>query len=354
MRHRANLDILRALAVSCVLGDHLALTLHYYTGFLPEACLTYARALGHVGVLAFFVHTSLVLMYSLERMHRAGGKVTQAFYVRRLFRIYPLSIVAVVLAVVLHVPWYTWGPPRPDSAAAIASNLLLVQNVVAKEQILAALWSLPYEVQMYVVLPALFLVAGLRRSLVYLAGLLLVFWGLGALLAIETGHLNMAAYIPCFLAGVLCYALRNRIRPRVSALLWLPFLLAIFALYVRFVPVAEEPLYWVGWLFCLVLGLTMHAFRDSEARVLNRAAEKVALYSYGVYLLHQFFLYAVFGWLGVRARVAGSVAFLVLTGIAAVVAYHLVEWPCMELGRRLSASLLGRPVPETGVIAPAP
>ena len=69
--HKANLDVLRAFAVSCVVIHHLTLTLHFYTGFMPLYVLDYFRALGHAGVLAFFVHTSLVLMYSLERMHRA-------------------------------------------------------------------------------------------------------------------------------------------------------------------------------------------------------------------------------------------------------------------------------------------
>ena len=106
--HKANLDVLRAFAVSCVVIHHLTLTLHFYTGFMPLHLLDYFRALGHAGVLAFFVHTSLVLMYSLERMHRAGGKFAIGFYIRRILRIYPLAIVAILIAFTFHFPWKTW------------------------------------------------------------------------------------------------------------------------------------------------------------------------------------------------------------------------------------------------------
>jgi hypothetical protein len=41
----------------------------------------------------------------------------------------------------------------------------------------------------------------------------------------------MAAYIPCFLCGVLCYSLRNRIGAFIPSALWPPFLLLLFSGY---------------------------------------------------------------------------------------------------------------------------
>src|ERR1035441_1228406 len=91
MRHSANLDILRSFAVSVVLIDHLVRTLAAHTGFHNAAVMAFTSQIGHAGVLAFFVHTSLVLMYSLERLNRTAGRVGLRFYLRRFFRIYPLS-----------------------------------------------------------------------------------------------------------------------------------------------------------------------------------------------------------------------------------------------------------------------
>src|ERR1700730_13549337 len=96
-----NLDLLRALAVSMVLVFHL---LRYYgISTVHGTSLAY---LGLGGVLFFFVHTSLVLMFSLERLqqqHR-GFQLYCSFLVRRVFRIYPLSVVAITIIVLFHLP----------------------------------------------------------------------------------------------------------------------------------------------------------------------------------------------------------------------------------------------------------
>ena len=69
-RRRANspnLDILRAVAVLTVVVDHLVPTLRFHGYEVPRSVQSLTLHIGHAGVLAFFVHTSLVLMYSLER-----------------------------------------------------------------------------------------------------------------------------------------------------------------------------------------------------------------------------------------------------------------------------------------------
>src|SRR4030088_2844768 len=89
----ANLDFLRSGAVLMVLVNHL--TRHYHFDRFDDV--------GLFGVLLFFVHTSLVLMYSMQRSPMAGFALVIAFYIRRFFRIYPLSILAVLTAVALHL-----------------------------------------------------------------------------------------------------------------------------------------------------------------------------------------------------------------------------------------------------------
>src|ERR1035437_1337666 len=162
MRHSANLDILRAFAVTIVCVEHLVRTLNAHTGFHNEAVCAFTSQIGRAGVLAFFVHTSLVLMYSLERMAGSTDRVSLRFYIRRFFRIYPLSMFCVTLAVILHIPSNTWTVPDAVTPRVIVSNLLLVQNIIGKSNVIGPLWSLPYEVQMYLVLPALFFLARSR------------------------------------------------------------------------------------------------------------------------------------------------------------------------------------------------
>src|SRR5207248_1672094 len=79
----ANLDFLRAVAVLLVLAQHL-LRRFEVGARIP--------AIGTFGVFIFFVHTCLVLMYSMERSGLGGKALFGNFYIRRIFRIYPLCI----------------------------------------------------------------------------------------------------------------------------------------------------------------------------------------------------------------------------------------------------------------------
>ena len=349
MRHSANLDILRSVAMSVVLVDHLTISLLFRQGALHKTVLEeYVFNLSQAGVLAFFVHTSLVLMYSLERMTRNAGPVALRFYVRRLFRIYPLSIFCIVLAIIFHIPSDTWGGVNIASARTAFSNLLLLQNFFWKGNILAPLWSLPYEVQMYLVLPALYFLTLRRRAVAYLCGLyvaiciclFLYHWKL-------VDHIGNAEYVPCFLSGVLCYSLRNRIKARVSASLWLPLVILLILGYCLVGGSRGTGNFWVAWVFCLFLGLSVNFFHDSSQKHVNLAAERIALYSYGVYLIHVPILYLVFVVLGIANSVWGALLFVALTLIGSTTTYHLIESPLIELGRKLSSGRLNaaNPIP---------
>ena len=111
-------------------------------------------------MLIFFVHTSLVLLLSLKRQ-MGMPRLELRFYIQRVFRIYPLSILCVLVSLWFQI---AWPDPifSPRSGVSIAANLLLVQNFLREPlSISAPLWSLPFEVQMYAVLRAIFLL--LRR-----------------------------------------------------------------------------------------------------------------------------------------------------------------------------------------------
>jgi peptidoglycan/LPS O-acetylase OafA/YrhL len=94
----ANLDLLRAMAVLLVLAQHLCSRMH-----IEHVAWAPTRSLGLFGVLLFFVHTSLVLMYSMERSGLKGAGLLKDFYIRRIMRVYPLSIIAILAAVALHL-----------------------------------------------------------------------------------------------------------------------------------------------------------------------------------------------------------------------------------------------------------
>lgn len=297
--------------------------------------------IGTFGVLIFFVHTSLVLMYSMERSGLAGIPLALNFYVRRIFRIYPLSILAVLTAVALHLDSDRHGVPGLSLVAhielgRIVSNLLLIQNMVRPGSIINVLWSLPYEVQMYVFLPLLFVWINHRRIS---AQFLCVLWVLSAMLAFghmqllwDNGYLvalqrlSIVRYFPNFLPGIIAY--RIRYVGKMKSFLWLPFIIFLVVVY------ALIPHTAVGWTLCLVLGIAIPSFGEIQTAWLRRISHRLATYSYGIYLSHQFAIWLVsdrMGSFSIWSRVA--ILIFLLAGLP-VVLYHGIEKPMIKIGVR--------------------
>ena len=149
------MDFLRSFAVLLVVMRHLMSVF----GFEGTRWIQ-PQAIGIFGVLLFFVHTSLVLMFSMERQQQRLGfrHFYMTFLVRRVFRIYPLAVTVVLALTVctLLIPG-TAGLAARLSGWGLASNLLLVQDFARQPNITGVLWSLPLEMQMYLFLPLLFL-----------------------------------------------------------------------------------------------------------------------------------------------------------------------------------------------------
>ena len=332
----SNLDALRSVAIVTVLIDHLIPTLHHQLGFGSTQLLAFTAHIGQAGVLAFFVHTSLVLMFSLERMTARNKSVTLDFYIRRFFRIYPLSWAAIALALTLSIPSNTWRTPEIMSNDIIIANIMLIQNLYTKKQVLQPLWSLAYEVQMYVVLPFLFFITRRPFGSYYIMLLTAVFSALGVFISFKTGHLNMAAYVPCFLAGVLCYSTRHLKIKLLPGALWLPLMVIMVAAYSWFQQTEPEPVYWQGWIYCLALAAFINLAHDSTSRRLNWGTHQIAKYSYGLYLLHVPVLHLIFNVPDINTPWLATILLFSLTLGASIISFHLLENPFIEMGRRLS------------------
>ena len=352
----ANLDLLRAVAVLLVLAQHLCKRL-YIERFAGMPTSSW----GLFGVLLFFVHTCLVLMYSLERRPLTGWPLLKNFATRRLFRIYPLSILAVVVALALHLDSDINGihglsrGPFPG-IVSVASNLLLVQNLTQVKSIVNVLWSLPFELQMYALLPLFFLwIHKNGSSPKRLLWPLLAIWvvSLAAAVAQPRIHalsrLSILAFIPNFLPGVIAYTLPHR--PRIGSFLWPLFIVSLVAAF------AARPNFSTGWALCLLLGLMVPLFREIQVHLLRWISNRIATYSYGIYLSHQFCLWVVFGPLASHSPALRICVFIGMLVVAPILLYHGIEKPMIGIGVRLAghmsgtqtvSAFLARPNLETG------
>lgn len=327
----ANLDLLRAIAVLLVLAQHLCkrMNIESFAG-MPTS------SWGWFGVLLFFVHTCLVLMYSMERRPLTGWPLLKNFAIRRLFRIYPLSILAVVTALMLHLDSDINGihglshGPFPG-IASVASNLLLVQNLTYAKSIVNVLWSLPFELQMYGLLPLFFLWIHKKgtgsKSLLWP---LLAIWiaSVGAAVLQPRihglGRLSILAFIPNFLPGVIAYTLPHR--ARIASFFWPLFIISLVVAFAR------RPSFSTGWVLCLILGLMIPLFREIQVRWLRSISNRIATYSYGIYLSHQFCLWIVFGPLASHTP-ALRICVLMGTLVALpILLYHGIEKPMIKIG----------------------
>jgi peptidoglycan/LPS O-acetylase OafA/YrhL len=334
----SNLDQLRAIAVATVMVDHLIPTMVHHGVEISIFTRDITEHIGHAGVMAFFVHTSLVLMYSLERMtaQQAEGVVPR-FYLRRAFRIYPLSIACILAVLAFGLPDATWRPATDLSMREVLANLFLVQNLVTGQSVLVPMWSLPYEVQMYFVLPFFFLLARRINGLWIIGATLAVSYvGAYVLFKLDGGHMNLAGYVPCFLAGVLCYTLRNKVPAFLPGRAWPIFVLLLVSGFCYMQLDSHGVIYWLGWLFALLIGVSINLFRDSDQKWFNKLCLQIATYSYGLYLLHVPCLYVVYDIWRPSSPIVGVLAFVALSCVAAVAAYHLIEAPMVNLGRRLT------------------
>ncbi|HEY0584504.1 MAG TPA: acyltransferase [Pseudoduganella sp.] len=324
---KPNLDFLRAVAVLLVLAAHVA----GYT--IRTSPISFA--LGQVGVMLFFVHTSLVLMQSLERQQLAGAALFRAFYLQRACRIYPLA--AVMLLGIYVFMEAQWTPFE------LAANLLLVQNLVYARYMSSVLWSLCLEVQMYLVLPLLFLLCR-QRAVGWLLALWVVSIPLALLQPLVSARFSLFEFAPCFLAGVLAWRLGER--PRLPGWLWPPLLALACAVFVAYAEPRSNN--YGRWLVCLAVGLAIPWLRQLPAPRLNRASKFIAKYSYGIYLFHPPLLRLAFRTLDTLHPFWQSSLFLALLVLLTGLGYHLVELPMIRLGARWSA----RPA-NAGVAAPA-
>ena len=350
-----NLNVLRAIAVLSVVGDHVIQLFTEQIGPLP------VRALGRMGVLLFFVHTALVLMSSLERQGRADGWV-RAFYVRRAFRIYPLAMFCVLAYVALHVPESVQSLTNPTTFEPLTFrelvlNLALVQNLFVTRMPINVLWSLPIEVQMYLALPFCYVLA--RRGagwVVALTGLAAVAWWVGDTYQLRGfWRLTVVNYTPCFLAGVLAYALlyKGAIRRRLPGWAWPPVLLTIaIGLTTALVPGDENPP--INWLICVAIGVAIPLVADLPKSWFTRGAKVICDYSYGIYLTHVAALWVA---VVVCRSLPGPVQALIFVALAsalAFVCYHAIEQPGIALGKRLAVALTGKRQKAGGLLDPAP
>jgi peptidoglycan/LPS O-acetylase OafA/YrhL len=359
-----NLDLLRSLAVLSVVAAHLwhqGVEFHLWADSYPVTL--FLHNLSFTGVMFFFVHTCLVLMLSMHRAPAAG--LARSFLIRRAFRIYPLCWATIALSLITGLTDEPAGTFHALGWPGVAVNVFLVHNVIrAYSSVIGPLWSLDWEVQMYLVLPLFFLL--LRRS----PRLRVVFllWLGAALLAVGFTHpalprmFHAAIFPPMFIGGMVAYKLlssqaQTPRRWALPAWAWPFFVLALFAVQSLLMgerSYESSPGAALDAIICLVLALAIPAFRELRAAWVVRPAQQIAKYSYGIYLLHVPALIFVLRYLPALPIALKIALFFALTGLMSVLSFHAIEDPLIRMGKRLAQRATAARAPQPAFVPAAP
>ena len=333
----STLDFMRTLSCLVVISIHFS----GMTGHL----LSIMGRLSRVAVLIFFVHTSFVLMLSLERqLARSARQLWRRFMVRRFFRVYPLTMFVITAILVFRIPSQMVPPGfhfLQLGIGGIISNYALTMNLTFTQPLLSPMWSLPYEFQLYFVLPALFLLVSRWRSPAPVFGLCVISVALGFMqpLIPHGGRLDILEFAPCFITGIFCYKLSKTVKPLLPFAVW-PILLL---LYMSLCLLSPNPKSWPpAWGACFLAAVTAPFIRQTENPFVRSCCHWIAQRSYAIYLAHYFCL-----WLAFRANSFSALAqwtiFIATIVLLPAALFRWIELPMISLGRRLSEPAQDQP-----------
>lgn len=172
-----NIDFIRSVAVLFVFFSHII-------SKYPTSGSYHVQTLGILGVVIFFTLTTFVLMISLKRVnYNKIYIINYKFYIERIFRIYPLSIL--IVCIYSAIKFYL---EESFNLSLFLSNIFLIQVLNQSLSFPVHLWTLSYEVIAYLFLPfVLFIVIKkMQREIYFTCGFYSFFFLLLANIFIKT------------------------------------------------------------------------------------------------------------------------------------------------------------------------
>lgn len=333
------IELLRGWAALMVVVAH-------YRGF--AGIDAWPSAFSFTGVDLFFVISGFVFAPYL------AGKPVQwdAFLIRRFFRIYPLYLVALLFYILIR--WRAHG-----EVAHVGSHLLFLHTLQSRDIAFffnPAFWSLPVEVEYYLLLPLLaWMVRGGRAfALLLLLAVVahaLVAWNQPADQAAETWPVVLAFHLPGllveFLLGAAAWLLWQRRPSRGVRLVLFAVGMALWVtLAAVFEAMGDAGVHANRWLrgnlpmlsalsYALMLCAVLSVVDRASARV-RHACLHLGNLSFGIYLLHNAMPPLLAPWQPKVAPWAFAGLCLLATVLAAALLHRMVEAPMRRVGRAIA------------------
>jgi peptidoglycan/LPS O-acetylase OafA/YrhL len=369
VKHVELLDHLRGVAIIAVLLLHTVAAVFgydalpwngWFRGFSGQDSFLFLLPFSVVsaGVPIFFVVSGFCIHMSFQNQGQRWGD----FFIRRIFRIYPAYLAALIFFVLLDAEHSRWNFHGQDWLQ-VFTHLFLLQNFnpLTMSGINGSFWSLAIEAQLYLLYPALlFGVArlGWHRTMIILAVCEVLIRGTDGLVQTADATNSVGGQISWLFANSpLGY--------------WFSWSLGAFIadafLKNQPLPFAKtSPVWWLGLAITSYFVKPLDPFRFIlfavttaivTSKLLSRAAsetkapssalailKKTGLWSYSIYLLHQPLLniyFSAMDWLVPEEHRTVLLSFL-LTAVAwlaiipfSILWYKVFELPGIALGKRI-------------------
>jgi peptidoglycan/LPS O-acetylase OafA/YrhL len=307
--------------------------------------------LGRLGIYAvcvFFVLSGLSMAIAYDRFI-TGARTAGAFYVRRIFRIWPLFWLAVSL-----VALASWHGGKPVGAGKLILNYTTLFGFVAPySYVNEGAWSIGNEMVYYALTPLL--LAGIRYRRWVGGCIMAATIALGALFALR--WMNPAAPIESqfdvyvnpfnnlyfYCSGLMLYYGLRDTKPGNR---WCVGMLVVSGAVFVFYPLTGNQIYLAVGLprlvFSVISVVTVYAFwklPNVLPGTIGDKLEQLGMATYGIYLLHPIamgWIASVLKRLGVFAPVRFQVLVVAVTIAGSLLLYRYYEYPFMQLGKRLA------------------
>ncbi|GAB1388155.1 MAG: hypothetical protein AMXMBFR78_24380 [Rubrivivax sp.] len=336
------LDALRALAAWLVVWDHLVCVWPASNGIaVPIADWVEANVNQPLGIIQSFGWFGVCLFFLISGFvitHVSLREDAVAFAIKRVFRIYPMLIVAVLLSLLLNP-----AARAQATSESLLTNILLVNYWMHPQVVLVGVaWTLVIEVLFYALILVTYPLA--RRPMLRVAALLAF---VGAAIAAARGFgaafflfAASAAYVPYLIAGQILYLLLYRrslslgAAIALAALTYAVLLMGLRAIHSAFLPLENSYLTSFAW----ALAVFLMAWHLGDRLRPGRAVQWLATTSYSVYLLHGIVGFFMLEWLTPRLGYGMALALAIAAiGGAVLLVHYGIERPTLAMGHRLAA-----------------
>lgn len=334
------LDVMRAVAVLMVAYDHLVALYLKQTGqtlWVHTLITRYVvepfgiiQDFGWMGVCLFFLVSGFVIT------HVAYRERPTEFVVRRIFRIYPPLVVAILISVLI----LRYQRDLTFSITEVLVSFTLLNYFQTPQVVtLGIAWSLLVEIFFYGLVVCQM---GLLKRVPLLATIFAIF---GTTIVVyycrEFGHTYFLvaatfAYVPYLLFGQIVYLRATRRISTLEAMLlavlcYGSLVLGVQRIHTQFHPIGNS--YLLSFAYALLIFITALAMDLKPGLILRSVAQK----SYGIYLLEGTLgVYLIFWLQGIGLPYSVALTGSVAAGYAfCIVFYRLIEHPAQNFGRRI-------------------